>query len=64
MFVFWLVILEKVVCGVGVFIFVWVIVVLFGGFSLYVSIMDFWVVISLLLIEGFRIFFFLNELEW
>lgn len=64
LFAFRLAILEKAARGAGALTFVWATVVLLGGFSSYVSTTDFWVVTSLLLTEGSRIFLLSNELEW
>jgi len=64
LFAFRLAMLEKAAGCAGTLTFVWATVVLLGGFSTFLSTMDFWVVTCLLLTEGSRIFLLSNELEW
>ena len=63
LFAFRLAILEKTASGLGAAAFIWATVVLLGGFSVYVSVVEFWVVSALLVTEGTRIFFRSHELE-
>lgn len=63
LFAFRLAILEKTASGLGAVAFIWATVVLLGGFSVYVSVVEFWVVSALLVTEGTRIFFRSHELE-
>lgn len=64
LFAFRLAILEKTASGIGAVAFIWATVVLLGGFSVYVSVVEFWVVSALLVTEGTRIFFRSHELEF
>ncbi|KAJ4821531.1 ARM repeat superfamily protein [Rhynchospora pubera] len=59
-----LAVLEKAASGLGTLAFIWATVVLLGGFAIFVSRMDFWVVTVILVSEGARIFSRSHELEW
>ncbi|XP_059311907.1 uncharacterized protein LOC132063403 [Lycium ferocissimum] len=59
-----LAVLEKAATGLGTLGFIWATVVLLGGFAITLDTTDFWVITTILLIEGTRIFSRSHELEW
>lgn len=59
-----LAILEKSASGLGTLGFIWATVVLLGGFAITLEKTDFWLITTILLIEGTRIFGRSHELEW
>lgn len=59
-----LAVLEKAATGLGTLGFIWATVVLLGGFAITLDTTDFWVITTILLIEGARIFSRSRELEW
>ncbi|XXG54404.1 hypothetical protein AAC387_Pa03g2293 [Persea americana] len=59
-----LAILEKSASGLGTLGFIWATVVLLGGFAITLEKTDFWLITTILLIEGTRIFSRSHELEW
>ncbi|XP_016459448.2 uncharacterized protein LOC107783006 [Nicotiana tabacum] len=59
-----LAVLEKAATGLGTLGFIWATVVLLGGFAITLNTSDFWVITTILLIEGTRIFSRSHELEW
>lgn len=59
-----LALLEKAASGLGTMGFVWATVVLLGGFASSLEMADFWVVTTILSIEGARIFSRSQKVKW
>ncbi|KAJ4954751.1 hypothetical protein NE237_011534 [Protea cynaroides] len=57
-------VLEKMATAFGAMGFIWATVVLLGGFAIKITIIDFWFITVILLIEGARLFGRSHELEW
>ncbi|XP_043722861.1 uncharacterized protein LOC122669998 [Telopea speciosissima] len=64
LFALQLAVLEKMATGFGALGFIWATVVLLGGYAIVQSVIDFWFITVILLIEGARIFSRSHELEW